>query len=105
MLGAVKDRNEVSPEVQRECRYLIMKALHLMRWSWKDILNSVQNCARRITSCCKTHRKAMLRLMVYCVWILKPSRKWDKKTQGVEIELLGENDSKYAKFIDTRRSG
>ena len=110
VLEAVKEGEEVSPEVQREYRGGIGKLFYLIRLSRPDIWNAARECARRMTSSCDTHRKAMLRIMKYCLdtpsrgWILKPSRKWDGKTQDIELELTGEADSNYATCKDTRRS-
>ena len=110
VMSKVNEGDEVSPEVQREYRGGIGKLLHLMRWSRPDVWNAVRECARRMTSSCETHRKAMLRIMKYCVdtssrgWILKPNREWDGKTQDIEFELTGEADSNYATCTDTRRS-
>jgi len=79
-----------------------------MRWSRPDVWNAVRECARRMTSSCETHRKAMLRIMKYYVdtssrgWILKPNREWNGKTQDIEFELTGEADSNYATCTDTR---
>ena len=81
VLQAVKEGEDVSPEVQREYRGGIVKLLHLMRWSRPDIWNAVRECARRMNSSWETHRKAMLRIIKDCVdtsargWILKPRRK------------------------------
>ena len=63
-----------------------------------------------MTICCETHKKAMLRIMKYCIdtptrgWTLKPNSRWDGKSQSIEIILTGEADSNYATCIDTRRS-
>ena len=67
VLQAVKEGEEVSPEVQREYRGGIGKLLHLMRWSRPDVWNAVREWARRMTSSCETHRKAMSRIMKYCL--------------------------------------
>ena len=86
------------------------KLLHLMRWSKPEIWNSVRELSRRMTKSNEAHRKAMLRVMKYCIttrklgWTLKPSRKWNGKDKNFEFIIRGESDSNYATCVETRKS-
>ena len=110
VMSKVNEGDEVSPEVQREYRGGVGKLLHMMRWSRPDIWNAVRECSRRMTVCNAVHRKAMLRVMKYCVdtpnrgWTLKPKRSWNGKDKNMEFEITAKADSNYATCVDTRRS-
>ena len=81
-----------------------------MRWSRPEIWNAVRECSRRMSKSNLAHRKAMLRIMQYCVqtpnrgWTLKPARKWTDNDRNFEFNVTGIADSNYATCPDTRKS-
>ena len=81
-----------------------------MRWSRPETWNSVRELSRRMVNSNLDHRKALLRVMKYCVntkergWYLKPTRSWDGKDKSFEFKISGKADSNYATCEETRRS-
>ena len=86
------------------------KLLHLMKWSRPEIMNSVRELSRFMTSGASlAHKKAMQTVMKYVVGtperglLLKPEGTWDG-TKNHEFVISGRSDSDHAKCPDTRKS-
>ena len=88
----------------------IGKLLHMMRWSRPEIWNAVRECSRHMGNCNGLHKKAMLRVMKYCVttknrgWRLQPKRFWDGIDKDFLFEIIGRPDASYGTCKDTRKS-
>ena len=110
VLTKVIEGTEVDNKMQTEFRSGVGKLLHLMRWSRPEIWNAVRECSRRMSKSNLDHRKAMLRIMQYCVstpnrgWTLKPVRKWHNCDKDFEFNITGYADSNYATCAETRKS-
>ena len=101
---------ETNSKSQTEFRSGVGKLLHLMRWSRPEIWNAVIELSRRMVNSNLDHRKALLRVMKYCVdtkdrgWLLNPTRSWNGKDKSFEFRVHGKADSNYATCEETRRS-
>ena len=86
-LTPVIEGQENSRKDQTKYRSGVGKLLHMMRWTW----NSVHETLRHMTVSNAAHMKAMKRIMVFIVntieqgWSLKPKRKWDGKDKSFKF--------------------
>lgn len=110
VLQPTTDESKVSVAMQRQYRKGVGKLLHMTRWSRPEMQNAVRELSRRMQASSGAHRKAMHRVMKYCVdtkdrgWMLKPTRKWDGKDKNFEFRVHGRSDADYANCPVTRKS-
>jgi hypothetical protein len=101
--------SEISKSEHQKYRTGVGKLLHVMKWTRPDVLNAVRELSRFVSNPTEAHKKAMLRVMKYCVetpnrgLLLKPNKKWNGNPE-FEFVVTGRADSDYAKDPDRRRS-
>ena len=110
MLEKGNPEEKVSARMHKCFRKGVGKLLHMMRWSRPEILNSVRECSRYVSSPVDAHIDRMHRIMDFVVstkdkgWFLNPNVKWDGKDKNFEFVVSGLSDSDYNKDIETRHS-
>ena len=95
---------------QTNYRKGVGKLLHLMKWSRPEIMNSVRELSRFMTTGAGIiHKKAMETAMRYVVGtperglLLKPIGEWDGR-KDYEFVISGHSDSNHAKCPDMHKS-
>ena len=85
------------------------KLLFLMKWSWPDILNSIQDLSRFMSCVSPSHVMAMERIMQFCLCSqdkglkLQPLGIGDGNKSN-KFNIRGHSDSDYAKCVEDQKS-
>ena len=77
----------VDAKTQTMYRSGVRKLIHMMKWSWPDVLNTVQDVMQQMSAAMMCHVKAMKWVMAYLMAMpkqgltLKPSEKmgWQQR--------------------------
>jgi len=110
VLMSVQPVDYAPEKVQRYCRRGVGKLLHMMRWSRREIYNSVRELSRSMKGDSFLHVKALYRVMAYVCstpkrgYFLNPKDKWDGNPNSYKFRISGEADAYFAKDPLTRRS-
>jgi len=110
VLRKAEEKDCMKGESQTNYRKGVGKLLHLMKWSRPEIMNSVRDLSRFMTTGASlAHKKAMETAMRYVVGtperglLLKPYGVW-KGNADFPFVITGRSDSDHAKCPDTRKS-
>ena len=99
---------QLSLEEHKKYRAGVGKLVYLSRWSRPDILNAVRELSRYVSTPTKTHYKATIRCMEYCLTTrytgleLRPKMKWDGGP-GMKFVITGYSDASYVQHPETRK--
>jgi hypothetical protein len=109
VLMPCKEGNGLLEHLQKKYRSGTCRMLHMMQWSWPEIINLVCILSRIMKTASQAHLQAMYRLMKYCVstpnrgLILKPEGIWDGNSNH-KFEVKGKLDAAYATNTTNCRS-
>jgi hypothetical protein len=87
----------------------VSKLLHMTRWTWPDIMNSVHKLSRFMTGALLAHMAAMHSVMAYCAATpncgitIMPNKVWNGSADKI-FKISGRADSDYAKDVEMQQS-